>query len=485
MALAMAEPSANSALKMQTLSPNLLWTSGLLQEIEEAAIQMERTGFLIDSEYCNRGLAETQRDEVSCLETLRNAVGASGIPPLAGIDDVWSSPAQLTTLLEHHLKLPPSPYKMKGKVDLAAGKRAVDKRALEWILGRAKSPHHRTILEGVQSLRKIRSCAKYFGKLPSFIAPDGFVHPVCGPAGDDDDRNGAITGRFGMKNPEAQQIPRDKKKDKYRIRRAFIAPPGQKLICADYSALEVVVLANICEWLFGDTQLLEMTAPGFDIHTYNAYRVFGELLGWRDDNGRPIKDTPAHLWKLDPILSTYRDMIKEVWYGLMYGKTDYGFGLSLKGRDGEAIGTERAREIRDALLASVPSLGKFQKWVSRWGREFRGIPSLDGRWLDTNELRNQGDWGVSAAERAESNYPCQAAGARIIGGAMVAVTNCSVLESMGSMLQLQVHDELVNRCPEAFVELASEVIKDHMQNAYPLKNLFVKVAFGNTWEECK
>lgn len=446
---------------------------------------MEQNGFMIDTEYCNNGFAETQRDEAACLAALSRAVGESGIPPLPGIDLVWSSGPQLNQLLEHCLKLPPSPIKSKGRVDLAAGKRATDKRALEWIMGRAKSPSHKSILEGVQNLRKIRNCAKYFGKLPSFVAPDGFIHPVCGPAGDEDDRVGAITGRFGMKNPEGQQIPRDKKKDKYRIRRAFIAPPGQKLICADYTALEVVILANICEWLFGDTQLLEMTVPGFDIHSYNAYRVFGEFLKWKDDSGRSIKDVPAHLWQDDPLLKMYRDMIKEVWYGLMYGKTDYGFGLSLKGRDGEAIGTEKAGEIRTALLESVPSLGKFQRWISSWGREYGGISSLDGRWLNTNELRAQGDWGVRAAERAESNYPCQATGAGIIGNAMVTVISCPVLASMGSLLQLQVHDELVNRCPTQYVELAAEIIKDHMECAYPLKNLFVKVAWGNTWEECK
>ena len=81
-----------------------------------------------------------------------------------------------------------------------------------------------------------------------------------------------------MKNPEGQQVPKDPRKDKYFIRRAFIAPEGQSLIVADYTALEVVILANICEWLFGDTQLLDMTAPGQDIHALNAHGIFGRQL---------------------------------------------------------------------------------------------------------------------------------------------------------------------------------------------------------------
>jgi DNA polymerase-1 len=468
------------------MSVNSLFASAQIQQIEEAAIVMERNGFMIDTEYCQNGLSLCLRDESSCLVGLAQSVGASGVPPLPGIDNVWTSHPQLTTLLERHLKLPPSPFKVKGKVNLAAGERSTDKRALEWILGRTTDPSHRAILEGISSLRKIRNCAKYFGKLPNFIASDGFIHPVCGPAGDDDDRVGAITGRFGMKNPEGQQIPRDKKKDKYRIRRAFIAPPGWKLIAADYSALEVVLLANIAEWLFGDTQLLEMTAPGFDIHSYNAHRVFGVFLNWKDDNGRPLKDcTDLGAWKADPILSYYRDLVKEVWYGLMYGKSDYGFGMSLKGRDGEAIGQSRAGEIRTALLESVPSLSKYQSWVAAWGREFLGIPALDGRFLDTTELRERGEWGVKAAERAEDNYPMQAGGAGVVGAAMCKVVSCDILEALETRLQLQVHDEFVFRAPADCCEMAVPVIRDHMVNAVPLKNLQVSIKIGNTWEECK
>lgn len=466
---------------------NQLYKSAQVQEIAEAAIIMERNGFMLDTKVALWGQGETAKDEEECLLQLAKNLSALGVPPLGGVNDIWSSPKQMTALLHdspYGLGLPPSPYKMKGRVNVDAGERATDKRALEWVASHCENPAAKALLTGVTDLRKVRSCAKYFNKLPDFIAPDGFVHPVTGPAGDGDDRVGAITGRFGMKNPEGQQIPHDPRKDKYGIRKMFIAPPGWKIVSLDYSALEVVVLANICRKLFGDTQLLTMTAPGFDIHSYNAHRVFGQFLGWSTPDGILLSSVPPETWKEDPVLSWYRDAIKEVWYGLMYGKSAAGFGASLKGKDGEPIGKNLATQIVRALMGSVPALGMWQSWCRTWIKRHRSITSQDGRLLDLDALMREGEWGEAAAFRAGYNFPMQAKGAGIVGAAMVRCVSCPVLQELDCLLQLQIHDELMFRVPEENAEMAMMVAKAHMEND-DLENLVASGGIGDNWMEAK
>lgn len=464
-----------------------LYDSAKIQAIEEAAIVMERNGFMIDPAYCAAGLQTAQADEQGCLAMLRATLALLGVPPLPGVDNVWSSQKQLPFLLENVLGMPPSPYKMKGKVDLASGARSTDKRALDWIRGCVSGDAaKRRIVEGVVELRRIRSGIKYLEKFPRFIGPDGFIHPVCGPAGDDDDRVGAITGRFGMKNPEGQQIPRDPKKDRYRIRRAFIAPPGQKLVVADYTALEVVILANICEMLFGDTLLLDLTGPGQDIHAFNAHGIFGKQLDWRTDSGRRIRDFETQsLYKTDPELSWYRDTVKAVWYKLQYGGTVHGFATSLLDKDGEPVGETRAREIVEALYAACPPIQKWHGWVANFLRKHRGIPGLDGRWIDYGDLIDKGQWGFEAACRGADNGPMQMTGAATIGAAMVSCNEDPEFDKMGAKMQLQVHDELQYRAPAENAQRCGELLEEHMVNAFPLKNLRVEWGIGDNWEEVK
>lgn len=464
-----------------------LYKSANIQRICEAAITMERNGFMVDKEYLDAGAKLARQDEHDTLAKLRASLAACGVPPLPGVDDVWSSQKQLPYLLEHCLKLPPSPYKFKGKVNLDAGQRSTDKRALDWISGRPGIGRDaKAVVEGVIRLRKIRSSVKYLEKLPRFIGPDGLIHPVCGPASDEDDRVGAVTGRFGMKNPEGQQIPKDKKKDFYRIRRAFIAPPGMKLVIADYSALEVVILANICEMLFNDTLLLELTAPGQDIHAFNAHGIFGKQLGWKTDSGRKIADLEDQkLYKEDPELAWYRDTVKAVWYKLQYGGTVHGFATSLLDQSGEPVGETRAREIVEALYAACPPIKKWHGWVAKFLRQHRGIPGLDGRWIDYGDLIDKGTWGFEAACRGADNGPMQMTGAATCGAAMADCNENPEFERLGAKMQLQIHDEIQFRAPEANAEKTGALLKEVMEAAFPLKNLRAEVGIGNTWEECK
>lgn len=469
-----------------------LYDSALIRKIDQAVINMEYNGFMVDTEYCAKGYEQAMVDEAFVLGNLRGAVSAAcpGFEAIVGqpeIDKIWTSSVQLPKLLEQGLGLPPSPYRMKGKVNLDAGERSTDKRAMDWILGCVGDDQEaRRIVEGTLELRRIRSSAKYLAKFPKFIGPDGFIHPICGPAGDDDDAVGALTGRLGMKKPEGQQVPKDPKKDRYFIRRAFIAPPGMKLVVADYSALEVVILANICDMLFGDTLLYDLTAPGFDIHAYNAREIFGRQLGWVTDSGRRLADiTDLSLFKTDKELEWYRETVKAVWYKLQYGGTAHGFGTSLVGRDGKLIGTARATEIVDALYAGCPPIGMWHNFVRKELRAHGGISALDGRWVDYRATIARGKWGFEKACRGADNAPMQATGAGVIGAAMVGVDESPELARIGALTQLQIHDELQLRVPEEHAEYAGDCLKEIMEAAFPLKNLRVEVGIGSNWLEAK
>jgi hypothetical protein len=453
------------------------------------------------------GHARFEGVEESVVIRERNAVRPR--PPTEAeergeIDALWSSPVKLRRFLHSDapgaLNLPPSPVWKKGKVKLHKGEVKIDEVALDWLASRF--PAHRERLKWLINLRRIRGSIKYLTKLPTFVAPDGRVHPVCGPAGDDDDRVGAVTGRLAMKNPEGQQIPRNKKKDRYGIRRAFIAGPGNVLIVADYSALEVVILAHLCKVLFGDTQLEEMTRPGGpDIHSSNARKIFGELLGWvvdegYPDAGKPVAEFALEAFKCDedsslehPYAKWLRDLVKTVWYGLQYGKGAYGFGNTLLGPDGNPIGEERAGQIVEGLLDAVPALRMYQEWVRSFIEVHHGIPALDGRWCSLTDGRDWDEleeWEKSRAWRRALNFPMQSGGAAIVGAAMVAVVRDPWLRAHGFRLILQVHDELVLEGPEQYAAEAVERVKALMVGCFLLSvPLQVTAHAARNWMEAK
>jgi len=289
-----------------------------------------------------------------------------------------------------------------------------------------------------------------------------------------------------MKNPEGHQVPKDPKKDRYGVRRAFVAPPGMKLVVSDYTALEVVVLANISKILFGDRLLLDLTMPGMDIHAYNAHRIFGDLLGWRTDSGRPIKDLsdPA-LYKSDKELIWYREMVKAIWYKLMYGGGAYSFGMSLKDKDGNMLGETKAQEILDALYQACPPIKKLHDWVREELKRVGTVCGLDGRENAYHDLINKGKWGFAAAWRAACNGPMQITGAGAIGAAMVSIVKCPEMKKMGALLQLQVHDENQLRVPAVWAEKCAALLKEHMEQAFPLENLRATVGIADNWAEAK
>lgn len=455
-----------------------------MNELEREIINMERNGFALDVEFCQRAAEKARAEEGVCLTELSKLCENFGVQEEVN----WNSPAQLVRLLHDTLKLPPSPVWKKGRVNLAAGERKTDEAALGWIRERATGDAVR-VLDELVRLRRLRGSIKYLTKLPDFVAPDGLVHPVSGPSMDSDDRAGTITWRLASKNPEVMQIPTDPKKDWFRIRRAFVAPPGYKLLVADETALEVVILGHLLIRLFDDHQLADMAAPGApDIHSVNARLVFGKYLGW-SRHGRPVKDYPLECFKSPdyPELVQLRQDIKAVWYGLMYGKSAYGFATSLRDAEGNPIGEAAAQRIIDALYAAVPGIPRYQNFVASYVKEHHGIPGLSGAWCDLSELTKSGDeWRIKRAVRIAQNYPMQEGGARIIGHAMVEIGKDEVLRGLGLLIERQIHDELDFRYPEAADEpTIKRRINTHM-TSYPLDSILsVKMGTGLNWDAAK
>lgn len=460
-----------------------LYAKARIDEIESCLVRMERNGFHLDVGFCNEACAKAKLEEEDALVNLGDWLAQVGRPAL---EMNWASPVQLVKLFHEDLGYPPSPVWKKGRVKTDAGDRKLDETALTWV--RTKMPEHvRWGVDELIRLRRIRGAIKYLGKLPGYVAPDGLVHSVTGPASDDDSRAGTITWRLAAKNPEVMQIPTDTKKDWFRVRKAFIAPPGHTLLVADEKALEVVILAHLLIRLFDDHQLAEMVAPGApDIHSSNARLVFGKFLGW-ERHGRPVADFPIECFKSDeyPELQRLRQAIKEVWYGLMYGKGAFGFATSLRDAQGNGIGEEAAQAIISALYSAVPGVPRYQAFVLQYITQYHGIPGLGGAWADLSEYTKSGDkWLLARAHRIAQNYPMQEGGARVIGSAMVDIMGDPYCVEQGLLMERQVHDEFNWRIPLTSDIAGVKKRIEHHMTSYPLLAcLQVSIGQGANWDD--
>lgn len=197
---------------------------GFSQAVEDEIVRMERAGFRIDTEYCASQAAKAEADEVKELHWLRRWFrtnlgqddGEWFTYEDADVNGIWSSPKQLGELFDY-LDWPRSPVWKKGRVK--PGEIKLDSTALEWIS--RNCPEAKQLIKHVLHLKRIRSGKKYLVKMRDC---GGWVNPICGPAGDRDDRNGAVTGRLGIKGVlEAQQLPSREEADLYQIRKAVIA----------------------------------------------------------------------------------------------------------------------------------------------------------------------------------------------------------------------------------------------------------------------
>jgi DNA polymerase I len=354
---------------------------------------------------------------------------------LAGEEFVLGSPQQLGRILFEKLELTPG---RKGKTGYST-----DSKVLRAI----RADHE--IVAAIEEWRELTKLVNtYLGPLPTLIGGDGRLHTTINQAV-------AATGRLSTSSPNLQAIPIRTELGR-EIRSAFVAEPGHRLLSADYSQIELRILAHVS----GEPKLREAFARGEDIHTATAAEVLG-------------KD-PATLTKDE------RNVAKMINFGIVYGISAFGLSENLD------IPKEQAQAYIDAYLARFPLVQAFIARTIVQASEDGYATSLLGRRRPVPELRAMNRQTRGFGERVAVNFVMQGSNADIIKVAMVAIHDRLRAEGRGARLVLQVHDELLLEVPETEVSKVRELVREEMVGAYPLDPvLAVDIGVGDDWAEAK
>ena len=354
---------------------------------------------------------------------------------LAGEEFMLGSTQQVARILFEKLELTPG---RKGKTGYST-----DTRVLRSI----RQEHE--IVPVIEEWREYTKLLNtYLEPLPSLIGEDGRLHTTF-------NQTVASTGRLSTSSPNLQSIPIRTELGR-EIRSAFVAEPGWRLLSADYSQIELRILAHVS----GEPKLREAFARGEDIHTATAAEVLG-------------KD-PAALTKGE------RAVAKMINFGIIYGISAFGLSENLE------IPREEAQTYIDAYLARFPHVQDFIQRTIEQAREDGYVTSLMGRRRPVPEIRAQNRATRSLGERYAVNFVMQGSNADIIKVAMVAIHRRLREEGRSARLVLQVHDELLLEVPEAEVSAARELVREEMCRAYDLDPpLAVDIGTGDDWNEAK
>ena len=354
---------------------------------------------------------------------------------LAGQEFVLGSTQQVARVLFEDLGLTPG---RKGKTGYST-----DTRVLRTIR------HDHPIVEVIEEWRELTKLLNtYLVPLPTLIGDDGRLHTHFNQAV-------AATGRLSTSNPNLQAIPIRTELGR-EIRSAFVAEQGHRLVSADYSQVELRILAHVS----GEPKLREAFARNEDIHAATAAEVLGK------DQATLTKDE--------------RNIAKMVNFGIIYGISSFGLSENLE------IPRDEAQEYIDTYLARFPLVQDFiQRTIEQAGRDGY-VTTLFGRRRPVPEIRASNRQTRSLGERLAVNSVMQGTAADIIKVAMVRIHNRLRDEGRSSRLVLQVHDELLVEAPDAEVSTVKELVRAEMCNAYPLDPpLAVDVGAGDDWHEAK
>jgi DNA polymerase I len=402
----------------------------LYREIElpltEVLAAMESAGVKVDT-YRMGEITARLADRVEELEAKAYE--------LAGEEFMLGSTQQVARILFETLELTPG---RKGKTGYST-----DTRVLRTIRGEHEIVG---VIEEWREYSKLLNT--YLGPLPTLIGDDGRLHTTFNQAV-------AATGRLSTTNPNLQAIPIRTELGR-EIRSAFIAEAGHRLVSADYSQVELRILAHVS----GEPKLREAFEAGEDIHAATAAEVLGK------ERATLTKDE--------------RNVAKMVNFGIIYGISSFGLSENLE------IPRDEAQAYIDAYLARFPHVQDFiQRTIEQAARDGY-VTTLLGRRRPVPEIRASNRQTRSLGERLAVNSVMQGTAADVIKAAMVAIHRRLRDEGRAARLVLQVHDELLLEVPEAEVSAIKALVREEMCRAYPLDPpLEVDVGVGEDWNEAK
>ncbi|WP_264273185.1 DNA polymerase I [Duffyella gerundensis] len=387
--------------------------------------RIERNGVLIDQHILARHSQEL---------TLRLDELEKQAHELAGEPFNLSSTKQLQTILFEKQGIKPTKKTPGGAP--STSEEVLAELALDY-------PLPKVILEH-RGLSKLKST--YTDKLPQMMNPlTGRVHTSYHQAV-------TATGRLSSTEPNLQNIP-VRNDEGRRIRQAFIASPGCRIVAADYSQIELRIMAHLSQ----DKGLLQAFAEGEDIHRATAAEVFGSPL--------------------DKVSGEQRRSAKAINFGLIYGMSAFGLSRQLN------IGAGEARKYMDLYFERYPGVLQYMENTRKFAAEKGYVETLDGRRLYLPDIKSSNAIRRKAAERAAINAPMQGTAADIIKRAMIEVDRWLQQQPDVKMI-MQVHDELVFEVKESLLDEACEKIRQLMESSMQLDvPLQVEVGIGDNWDE--
>ena len=402
----------------------------LYESIEQPLVpvlyRMERTGVLVDRELLKKQSAELA---ARMLELQSQAHIEAG-----GAFNV-DSPKQLQEILFGKLGIPVIRKTPTGQPSTAED-------VLEELA--ASYPLPKLILE-YRGVAKLKST--YTDKLPEQINPQtGRIHTSYHQAV-------AATGRLSSSDPNLQNIP-IRTSEGRRIRQAFVAPPGHSLVAADYSQIELRIMAH----LSGDASLLKAFAEDRDVHLATAAEVFG--------------------LPLNTVTADQRRSAKAINFGLIYGMSAFGLARQL------SIGRSEAQKYVDLYFERYPGVKRYMDETKQKARDAGFVETIFGRRLYLPEIFSRNQALRQYAERSAINAPMQGTAADIIKRAMIEVDAWLQTSKAPARLIMQVHDELVLEVADAAVDTVVRQVRQHMVRAAELSvPLKVDVGIGRNWDE--
>ena len=403
--------------------------------VAQVLFEMERNGVQIDRAELARQSAELGA-ELMKLE--QEAYAAAGQP------FNLNSPKQLQEILFDKMGIPTKGLKKTAKGGISTNEAVLEQLAPDY-------PLPKIILQN-RSLAKLKST--YTDKLPEMISPkDGRVHTTYAQAV-------AITGRLASNNPNLQNIP-IRTAEGRRVRRAFTAPQGSVIVSADYSQIELRIMAH----LSGDKTLIAAFQNGEDVHRRTAAEVFGIAP--------------------ENVSSEQRRYAKTINFGLIYGMGQYGLAKSL------GIDNLSAKNFIDRYFARYPGVAEYMQRTKEQAAAQGYVETLFGRRLYLPDIRNKNANARAGAERAAINAPMQGTASDLIKRAMIDVARwlseceASPWDCLKSKLIMQVHDELVLEVVESELETVKEMLPKVMaevDGGLLHVPLVAEVGVGKDWD---